>query len=38
MQKLVDQINEQIALLEQIVASAKAALEEALAGESTPAE
>ena len=31
-------INEQIALLEQIVASAKAALEEALAGESTPAE
>ena len=31
-------INEHIALLEQIVASAKAALEEALAGESTPAE
>ena len=31
-------INEHIALLEQMVASAKAALEEALAGESTPAE
>ncbi len=34
----IAQLEEQIAIQEQIVASAKAALEEALAGESTPAE